>query len=205
VALDPADEAGLIEHSDDIEARGTSFSVVRSASSAGETGGVLAAVELVTERFVLAPLVVADATEMVDVLGDEAMHTFTGGRPRTFDELREHYTWLAAGRSADGTELWFNWIVRPADGGGPVGVLQATVAPDLTTAEVAWEIGVPWQGRGIASEGARAVVAWLRDSGIESVRACVHPDHVASARVAEHAGLVRTAELDDGEVVWRLP
>ncbi len=140
---------------------------------------------------------------MVDVLGDVRMYEFTGGRPLTREELRSRYRQLAVGHSADDSEWWFNWIVRTTDGGEPVGVMQATVAADGSWADVAWEIGVPWQGRGIASEAAIAIVDWLIGSDIPVVRAFVHPDHAASAAVAARAGLEPTSEVVDGEIMWR--
>ncbi len=36
-----------------------------------------------------------------------------------------------------------------------------------------------------------------------TITAHVHPDHAASARVAELASLLATDEVDDGERVWR--
>ena len=160
---------------------------------------------IVTDRLELAPLTVADADAMVTVLADESMYLFTGGAPPTLTQLRERYRRLIVGRSDDGEELWFNWIVRLGDDHTPVGVMQATVAAHGSAAEVAWEVGVPWQQRGIASEAAGAVVAWLVDHGVDDIRACVHPGHDASGRVAARAGLVATAETIDGEVVWRRP
>ncbi len=168
-------------------------------------GVVVEPTELTTARLVLSPLRVADAPAMVPLLADERMYEFTGGRPPTLDELTDRYERLVVGRSGDGSELWFNWIVRLRDGAVPVGVVQATVAPDHTTADVAWEIGVEWQGRGLAGEAAVELVRWLTAEGVARISANVHPDHVASQRVAARAGLVRTSELSDGEVVWRLP
>jgi RimJ/RimL family protein N-acetyltransferase len=56
-------------------------------------------------------------------------------------------------------------------------------------------------GNGIATEAATAVVSWACDQGIGlPVAARVRPANVASARVAERAGLHRTPDLDvDGE------
>jgi RimJ/RimL family protein N-acetyltransferase len=163
---------------------------------------VLVPAQLVTARLVLTPLTVDDAAAMVEVLADGRMYDFTGGHPPTLDELHARYERLARGRSADGGEVWFNWIVRPADTPAPVGVMQATVAADASTADVAWEIGVPWQGRGFATEAAGAVVTWLTAEGVPTIRALIHPDHVASGRVALRTGLVATPALEDGEVVW---
>ena len=127
---------------------------------------------------------------------------FTGGRPRTLDELRSRYRRLAVSHATEDSELWFNWVVRLSGANRSVGVMQATVAADGSTADVAWEIGVPFQGEGFASESAAAVVQWLIDQGVPVVRAFVHPDHVASERVATHAGLQPTLDRVDGEVVW---
>jgi RimJ/RimL family protein N-acetyltransferase len=139
---------------------------------------------------------------MVVVLGHERMYEFTGGRPLTLAELRSRYQRLTVGHSADSSELWFNWIARTSVDLQPVGAIQATVAADRTLADVAWEVGLPWQSRGFASEGASAVVGWLIDHHVRLIRALIHPDHTASARVAARVGLERTTEVVDGEFVW---
>jgi RimJ/RimL family protein N-acetyltransferase len=157
---------------------------------------------IATSRLTLSPLVEADADAMFAVLDDERMHEFTGGQPLTLDELRTRYRRLAVGFSSDNTEQWLNWIVRTTVDHEPVGAMQATVAVDGSSADVAWEIGVPWQGQGYASEAAVAVVDWLVDHGVPDIRALIHPDHAASVRVAARAGLEPTADLVDAEVVW---
>jgi RimJ/RimL family protein N-acetyltransferase len=157
-----------------------------------------------TERLLLAPLAVDDAEEMAVILSDQRLHEFTGGEPLPLDQLRERYRRLVVGRSADETERWFNWVVRLVDDGTAVGAVQATVVADGSSADVAWEVGVPWQGRGIASEAAAALVGWLLERGVADIRACIHPQHDASAAVAARAGLAATSEVEDGETVWRL-
>ena len=158
---------------------------------------------IVTERLRLAPLTVEDADEMIEVLGDVRMYEFTGGRPPSLDQLRERYRHLVVGHSADGSQQWLNWVVRLAADDIAVGVMQATVVADGSAADVAWEVGVPWQGRGIASEAAGAVAEWLLGQGVGTITAYIHPEHHASSRVAARAGLSPTAELVDGETMWR--
>lgn len=160
---------------------------------------------IVTSRLALTPLVESDADTMVVVLGDERMHEFTGGRPLTLTQLRLRYQRLAVGHSSERTELWFNWIIRLAVDAQPVGAMQATVAADGSSADVAWEVGVAWQDNGIASEAAAAVAGWLMGHDVPVIRALIRPDHGASARVAARAGLEPTDELVDGEAVWRRP
>lgn len=137
------------------------------------------------------------------VLGDPALHAFTGGEPLDAAALRERFERLAIGRLADGGEAWHNWIVRLLATGEAVGTVQATVRANQSAAEIAWVIGVPWQGRGFASEAARALVAWLDGIGTATIEAHVHPNHAASGKVAARAGLSPTDELVGGERVWR--
>lgn len=158
---------------------------------------------LTTERLTLVPLRPEDAEELAPVLEDRALHAFIGGAPLPAAELRQRFEQLAVGHSRDGREAWHNWVVRERRDGRAIGTLQATVIVSTMTASVAWVVGVPWQGRGFASEAATALVAWLTSLGLQTIEAHVHPDHEASARVAARAGLSPTDDLVDGERVWR--
>jgi RimJ/RimL family protein N-acetyltransferase len=166
----------------------------------------LAEAAIGTQRLVLRPLRVADAEELAAVLGDPALHQFIGGRPDTLEELRRRYAAMVAGPGRPG-ELWRNWVVRRRADGAAVGTVQATLTGHAGgwRAEVAWVVGVPWQGRGYAAEAARALVGWLEVAGAGEIVAHIHPDHLASARVAAGAGLVTTGDEVDGERVWRHP
>jgi RimJ/RimL family protein N-acetyltransferase len=157
-----------------------------------------------TARLVLKPLTESDADEMAEVLADPALYAFIGGEPPTLDALRARYARLAVGHSPDGTQEWVNWIARRVVDGAAVGTVQATIVDDGRHADVAWVLGTSWQGHGYAVEAAAALVAWLRDRGVAEIRANIHPEHAASARVAERIGLSPTGELDDeGEQIWR--
>ncbi len=155
-----------------------------------------------TQRLSLTPLTVGDADGMVAVYADPRMFEFTGGEPPTLDALRTRYERLAVGWNHDGSQQWCNWIVRVQGASEPIGAMQATIAADLAWAEVAWEIGVAHQGSGYAAEAASAMLDALLGAGVRAIRACIHPDHAASAGVAARLGLVPTDEVDDGEIVW---
>jgi len=157
-----------------------------------------------TARLVLEPLRVEHADEMVTALDDERLHGFTGGKPATRDELWERYARQVAGRSADGTQGWFNWVARHRESGSVVGFVQATLEAEdgRTFAEIAWVISVPAQGQGYAREAAAALAGWLRTSGVDVLLAHVHPDHLASNAVAGSLGLSPTDIVVDGETRW---
>ena len=159
--------------------------------------------QITSARLSLVPLAVADADEMVGVLSGDALYAFTGGSPPGLTELRARYTRLAAGRSPDGREEWRNWIIRREPDRAAVGYVQATIVDEGTRAEIAWVVGLAWQRQGFAAEAARALVAWLDARGVTAIQAHIHPDHKASAAVAQRAGLQPTSRLDGGEQVWQ--
>ncbi|MEV6181268.1 GNAT family N-acetyltransferase [Streptomyces sp. NPDC052015] len=165
-----------------------------------------------TARLDLLPLRVDHAEEMAVVLSDPALHTFIGGSPLDAAALRARYERLVAG-SPDPAVSWCNWVLRLREESAPLGgkefapltgTVQATVTDRGAAAEIAWVVGTPWQGRGLASEAARGLAGWLREHGVRTVLAHIHPDHTASAAVATAAGLAPTGEEQDGEQRWRL-
>jgi RimJ/RimL family protein N-acetyltransferase len=152
-------------------------------------------------RIRLDPLRVADAEEMAGVLGAPELYGFIGGEPPTLGELTEQYRRQVVGRSLDGHEEWLNWIVRLED--TAIGYVQATVH-EGSRAVIAWVIGVPWQGRGYATEAAKELIALLRARGVTRIEAHIVPGHAASEMVAARVGLAATGQLDsDGEQEWR--
>jgi RimJ/RimL family protein N-acetyltransferase len=153
-----------------------------------------------TARLDLVPLSVAHAEEMATVLSSPALHTFTGGAPLTPAALRTRYERLVAG-SPDPAVSWLNWVLRLRSDAHLTGTVQATVTG--SEAEIAWVVGAPWQGRGLASEAARGLVAWLEEQAVPTVVAHIHPDHHASAAVATAAGLTPTDQWQDDEIRWQ--
>src|SRR5262249_4437873 len=122
-------------------------------------------------------------------------------------------------------QLWGNWILRVRETGAAVGTVQATLPasgpvalpasgpvalpasgpvaasgrPGL--AEVAWVVVSSAQGRGYAKEAAKSLTDRLIEDGW-SVTAFIHPEHVASQRVARAAGMTATDVIRDGEQCW---
>jgi RimJ/RimL family protein N-acetyltransferase len=115
--------------------------------------------------------------------------------------LAGEYRQYESRRSPNGKELWLNWLIAQSGNTVGIGYTQATVY--ASHADVAWVVGVPWQGQGFASEAAGALVQWLNNLGVRDIRACVNPAHIASQRVAQKAGLEKTSQMVDGEEVWK--
>jgi RimJ/RimL family protein N-acetyltransferase len=147
---------------------------------------------------------VEHAVEMVGALADPSLYVVTGGTPPTFDELTARYGRQVVGQSDDGSETWHNWVIRNRATGEAAGFIQSTVTHEggRVIAELAWVVGVPWQGRGLATEGAEAAMKAVTDDGADEVRAHIAPGHVASEIVAARLGLRRTEVMHDGETRW---
>ncbi|MBB5802711.1 RimJ/RimL family protein N-acetyltransferase [Saccharothrix ecbatanensis] len=160
-----------------------------------------------TARLRIEPVRVGHAEEMAAVLGDPALYSITGGAPPTVADLTARYRRWERPWSDDGHEGWLNWtVLREADDVA-VGTVQATTAVGVNglVAEVAWVVGVPFQGYGYATESAAAVVGWLVGRGARAVHAHIAPDHPASEAVARRIGMRASGEFrDDGEQRWRL-
>jgi len=159
---------------------------------------------LETERLLLDPMVERDSHALFALLTDPEIHVFTGGcPPPSFDHVRAKIRRRESRRSPEGDELWLNWTLRLKADRSVVGYVQAGVTHGR--ADLAWVVGVPFQRRGYASEASRRVLRWLRDDlDVHEVRANIHPEHVASRRVARNIGLLKSGErTDEGEEVWR--
>ena len=147
----------------------------------------------------LEPLRVADAAEMVQVLGAPELYSYIGGPPPPHGQQTEQYRRQVVRPDLDRPGEWVNWIVRVDD--TAVGYVQATVH-EGARAVVAWVIGLPWQGRGYATEAANELLALLGARGVRRIEAYIVPGHVGSERVAERIGLTPTGHLSEGEQMW---
>ncbi|KQZ68977.1 hypothetical protein ASD66_16155 [Nocardioides sp. Root151] len=118
-------------------------------------------------------MTIDDLDAMSDLLGDpEVMAHYP--RPKTRAEAQAWVEWNLANYARDGFGLW--------------------IIEDL---EIGYHVVPAMQGRGLASEGARACRELARRRGIERLIAIVHPDNRASQRVAEKCGLVLEQEFGD--------
>jgi len=155
-------------------------------------------------RLRLEPLSVGHALGMVEVLADASMYEYTGGEAPSLEQLQRRYAAQSVGHSEDGSQGWFNWIVKPRDRNAPIGFMQATVEQNglELVADIAWVISPFHQGQGLASEAATAMTSWLRSKGVSSFVAYVHHEHSVSMGVARNQGLHPTPMLEDGEIRW---
>jgi ribosomal-protein-alanine N-acetyltransferase len=101
------------------------------------------------------------------------------------------------------------WALIERESGAYVGRagLRWTAVEGAAAVELAWTVDPAHQGRGLATEAARAGLELAREERIEEVVALVLPRNLASRRVAEKLGMVgRETALHAGlpHLVYRL-
>ena len=141
-----------------------------------------------TERLRLEPLRVSHATELFELFSDDRMYLFVPQQPpATLAALTKRFALLETRRSPDGGEDWLNWALRSKADGACVGCVQVTIRPDHR-AQLAYELGVPYWGRGFATEACSCVIEALFADGMSEIRADLDTRNLASMRLLERLG-----------------
>jgi RimJ/RimL family protein N-acetyltransferase len=101
-----------------------------------------------------------------------------------------------------------NWAVEERASGAFAGLVGLNHPAHFPEVEIGWTLMDGFEGRGLATEGARAVLDWTwGNTGLASVTVYVDPANDRSIRVAERLGGVRdshAAPVDPGDVVLRI-
>lgn len=145
-----------------------------------------------TGRLVLRPWRERDIEPYTALCADpEVMRYF----PWTMDR-EESEASMARYRAHFAEHGWGPWVVEvpgESDFAGVVGLSTVRSETHFTPAvEVAWRLFPGFQGRGYATEAARASVAFgFQQAGLKEIVAMCTPDNRASRRVMEKLGMTR--------------
>jgi RimJ/RimL family protein N-acetyltransferase len=140
-----------------------------------------------TPDLTLEPQVAAHAGEMFAVLSDPAIYEYENEPPASLDWLRERFTRLETRRSADGVELWLNWVLR-LPSSELIGFVQATVFPD-GRGDIAYVLSSRYWGRGLAQRAVTAMIAELvGEYVVRTLSATLKRDNHRSQRLLERLG-----------------
>ncbi len=137
------------------------------------------------------------------VLGDdEVMRFIPRGASPTIERTRASIERFVRHEREHGFALW---AVELKDTGALIGdaglFLVEGLGPEV---EVAYHFGKAWWGQGYATEAARACLDFgFRECGLTEIIAICYPEHAASRRVMEKAGMrfVGPARYYDIDVV----
>lgn len=148
-----------------------------------------------SERLRFRSMVDEDLSDLAALLGDPAVMTYYPA-PKTRQQARAWIEWTKRNYAEHGFGLW---VIETRDGTfvGDCGLTWQTVN-GRTELEVGYHVRAGAQGRGLATEAAAACLEYARSVlQAPTLVAIIHPDNLASQRVAEKIGL-RLQEEDPG-------
>jgi RimJ/RimL family protein N-acetyltransferase len=159
---------------------------------------------LPSPRLILEAVSAAHAADMYEGLRDPALYEFIPEDPPVdLAALTRRYEVLARGHSADGTQLWMNWFLRPRDGGSCIGYVQATVKPSARHGFVAYLLLGRARGQGYAREALSTAITYLfaRDpvDRLDHLDALIDTRNARSIRLVESLGFQRVELIEKAD------
>lgn len=150
---------------------------------------------IVTDRLILRPFTQADADDYyAEVQSDPVVMQFLVGRaPRTREQVPGRIDFITGHYRDHGFGIWA--VTDRATGAfmGQCGlntILASDMPDDQPGVEIAYALGQRWWGRGYATEGVRAALAWGFDVQVlETIWGVAYPENTASRRVMTKAGM----------------
>jgi ribosomal-protein-alanine N-acetyltransferase len=163
--------------------------------------------QIETRRLRLVPCTVADAqAAMADWAALEARLGVHVPDDWPAEDLRDFlpvYGQIVDAQAA--RQGWGIWLMLCAAEGVLIGDIGFKGPPDNQQAvEIGYSVLPAFQGRGYATEAARALIGWaFAQPGVRRVVANCHFDNAASIRVLEKAGLRQTGR-DRDRLTWEI-
>ncbi len=182
-----------------METKDTASSSSENAAGSSWSHGRSAAgpVSLETRRLRLRRLREEDAEDLARIFAHPSVVQYSGGRSPTLDQVREGIRQHVSEYYRDrGYGLLVAELRTTGEIVGRVGFLTTEI-DDTGDAELHYHLAPAAWGDGLATEAARAVLAWAFEGGrLDRVVAVIHPDNHASRRVAEKCGLTFWKEME---------
>jgi RimJ/RimL family protein N-acetyltransferase len=158
---------------------------------------------LETERLVLRPFEEGDLDDVYAMQSDVEVARWLYDEPRTLEETRAHLERKMAADALLAEDDWLSAAVIERESGRCIGDLALHwVSERHKTGEIGFIFQPAYQGRGYATEAARAFLALGFDGmGFHRIIGRLEVRNTASARVLEKLGMRREAHLVENEWV----
>lgn len=157
---------------------------------------------LTTTRLVLRPFVRSDADAVWRLASAREIAQYTLHIPHPYERHMAE-TWITSHKERYETGQGLTLAVTEREGGALVGAMGLAVDAENQTGELGYWIGVPYWGRGYATEAARALVDHgFAALGLHRIHASYLAPNIASGRVMQKLGMVREGVLREHVVKW---
>ena len=158
---------------------------------------------LETERLALRPFEDGDLSALDRMQSDAEVARWLYNDPRTLEETRAHLARKIAGAQLTAEDDWLSAVVVERETGNAVGDMALHwVSEQHKTGEIGFTLDPAYQGRGYATEAARAFLTFgFAGMGFHRVIGRTEARNIASARVLEKLGMRLEAHLVENEWV----
>ncbi|MEL6890803.1 MAG: GNAT family N-acetyltransferase [Actinomycetota bacterium] len=145
-----------------------------------------------TERLLLRPVRESDVDGLWERRNDPATSAYQAWAvPYSRDDAATLIASILAHDGVPPGDGWFQITVDDRSTGETLGDLALHLTFAGRCAELGYTFAPAARGRGVATEATAALAEWCFDSvGVSRVSAQMHPDNLASIRVAERVGMV---------------
>ena len=150
---------------------------------------------LETERLVLRPFELSDATRVKLLAGDPDIAATTLSVPHPYEDgMAEKWIGSHQGLFEKGEQVVFAIALKSS--GKLIGAIGLILKPEHEKAELGYWIGKPYWGRGYCTEAARAVLRYaFTKGGLNRVHAYHFHHNPASGRVMQKIGMKHEGRL----------
>ena len=157
---------------------------------------------LTTERLELRPFRLEDAATVQRLAGAREIADTTLTVPHPYDDgVAEQ--WIASHEAAFQAGQLAAYAVTIRDSGELVGTVSLGITPAHALAELGYWIGVPFWGRGYATEAARALVEYgFSELALNRVQSRHYVRNPSSGRVMQKIGMSREGILRQAVRKW---
>jgi ribosomal-protein-alanine N-acetyltransferase len=145
---------------------------------------------LETDRLLMRRLVASDLDDLYALYRDPEIRLYFPEGTLTLEETREELAWFLNGHPEHPElGLWATIHKPTSQFIGRCGLLPWTI-DGVNEVEIAYLIAKPWQRQGLGAEAAGALVRYgFETLGLKRLIALIDPEHEASIRTTEKAGL----------------
>ena len=149
--------------------------------------------ELHTERLILRGWRREDFPVYAAFLGDKTLTRFIGG-PRSLGEAWDDFCALTGEWAMIGMGTFAIEVRATSECAGYAGLW---CMPELEEPELCWGLFEGHHGKGYATQAARRVQVWAeQELALPALMSFVHPDNIASRKVAERLGAVHERDTE---------
>ena len=158
-----------------------------------------------TPRLTLRPLTASDFPAVRDFYASERSR-FVGG-PKDAVQAWRHFAMEIGHWTLKGFGRWGVEVTETGDFVGIIGLFGPEGYPEP---ELGWDLMEGFDGKGYATEAARAARDWAyTEGGFTTIMSLIDPDNTAWRKLAERLGAVQDGTFDHSIVghteIWRHP